>query len=445
MSQNNILDKNSQTIISSNNNQNKSENLDNKEEKSDDNLTNSNDSFKPETKEMTTDWKEPEIIKSIDGQNQQRFSFKEFFKFERGKPKQLKGLLIVAFFVAILSVGGVIASKRYLGYSPPEKDQSTLKSNKSQDENKTEQSSLDGTQVDPALAKRNPLAIVIENHPDARPQAGLSKASIVYEVITEGGITRFLAIFAASDSERVGPVRSARTFFVSWAEELGAYFVHAGGSANGLEQIRRDNVLDLPHDSKNFWRERRPGIASEHTLYTSTIKLREQTIINKWTQEANFTSWQFKTDLEKAKRLSGGKITLNFSSPSYKVVYDYDSDSNSYRRTLAGLPHKDDNTGSQLSPKNIVIQKVSRREVQSAGKAVGEIADISSGEAVIFQDGLKIDGRWEKTAAKRRTIFYDSTGAEIKFNPGQTFIEIFDPSSSFSFESGTIITPDKKS
>ena len=83
--------------------------------------------------------------------------------------------------------------------------------------------------------KRRPLAVMIENHADSRPQSGLSRADVVYEAVAEGGISRFLAVFycgAAAGSAKpydVGPVRSARTYFLDWASEYADYplYLHA--------------------------------------------------------------------------------------------------------------------------------------------------------------------------------------------------------------------------
>lgn len=411
----------------------------------------------PLTSKQTEDPKSEESINEAESQDKQdkfetsqeatsigfKQKIKNFLKFERGKPKNLKAILIIALIVTILVIGGATAAKRYWGYEPPTKTiVSPIKDNqKEQSKPILETSALDGTMVDPSLANRHPLAIMIENHPDARPQSGLDSASLVYEIATEGGITRFLAVYGPKDAEVVGPIRSARTYFVDWALEYNAFYAHAGGSFNGLAKIVSEKVLDLPHanyPNKAYWRQPRPGIASEHTLFADTKKLREIAEGKKWSREGDFIKWQFKEDVAEKERPTSGKITINFSVPSYKVVYDYDSKTNSYGRTLAGLAHKDVSNNNQLKPKNIVVQKVTRREVESGGKTVGEITDVGSGEAIIFLDGQMIKGSWSKKAEKRRTLFYNEEGAEVKFNPGQTFIEVIDPSSSVDWQIGEI-------
>lgn len=372
---------------------------------------------------------------------------KKFLKYKKGKSKNLKALLILAAIIILLAVAGITAAKRYIGYTPAIKNSSLIRTNKKTVAEKAiaKAAKLDGTLVKPENANKHPLAVMIENHPDARPQAGLEQASIVYEAVAEGGITRFMAILGPNESEHVGPIRSARTYFIDWAQEYNAFYTHAGGSGNGLTKIKIDKVLDLDYNfnpNKAFWRESRVGLASEHTLFADTNKLREiADNFKKWSKDGDFIEWQFKTEAAKDKRPQTGQIIINFSSPSYKVVYDYDQTTNNYKRTLAGLAHKDVNSGHQLAPKNIIIQKVTRTEVESLGKAVGQITDIGSGEAWLFFDGQAIEGSWSKKEAKRRTLFYDQEGNEVKFNPGQTFIEILSDPSTFDYQIGEIKPP----
>ena len=133
---------------------------------------------------------------------------------------------------------------------------------------------LDGVMTDKESSQRHPLAIIVENHPDARPQAGLTKASVVYEAIAEGGITRFLAVFGTNQADKVGPVRSARTYFVNWAEGYNAFFGHVGGNMDALDKIKADKVYDLDEFAfgNDYWREG-TGVAIEHTAFTSTENL----------------------------------------------------------------------------------------------------------------------------------------------------------------------------
>ncbi len=291
---------------------------------------------------------------------------------------------------------------------------------------------LDGTEVSKEVAARHPLAVMVENHPEARPQAGIDKASVVYEAIAEGGITRFMLVYSCYETDKVGPVRSARTYFVDWAEEYNAFYAHAGGAQNALTKIAEDGVLDLNHNQTAFWRQN-DGRALEHTLYTSIPKLYQYAQDQGYDiNTSDYTKLKFKTDVAKGSRPTDGKgAIINFSnSDTYKVEWTYDPETNSYLRSQAGAAHNDEITGQQLKAKNIIIATYSRSAVESGGKTVYDFNTIGSGEAKILMDGTVIDGTWKKDKAGQRTLYYDASGNEIKFNPGQTWIEIVNPDTS---------------
>ena len=288
---------------------------------------------------------------------------------------------------------------------------------------------LDGTQVSKDTAQRHPLAVMVENHPDARPQAGIDKASIVYEAVTEGGITRYMLVFGCNDADKVGPVRSARTYYVDWAEEYNAFYAHAGGAQNALTKIAQDGVLDLPHNATAYWRQN-DGRDLEHTLYTATPKLYQYAQNNGFNiNTSDYRAWKFKSDASSTQRPQKGKgAIINFSgSPTYQVEWTYNPQDNNYLRTLAGAPQKDEITKQQLTAKNIIIAAYNRTAVESGGKQVYDFTTVGSGEAKILMDGTVITGTWKKEKPKQRTLFYDSAGKEIQFNPGQTWVEVVNP------------------
>jgi len=286
-------------------------------------------------------------------------------------------------------------------------------------------SPLDGTLYESNLATRHPLAVMIENHPDARPQSGLADASLVYEAITEGGITRFMAVFSPKDVAEVGPIRSARLYFMDWLKEYDAYYAHAGGSEDALASISKYGVKDIPHSNTYYWRDSKGrSIASEHTLYSSTEKLyayaeSEGYDIN----TSDFSAMTFKDDL--AAPSPTPNVDINFSSASYTVRWVFDLGTNCYKRFMAGVEHRDRNTGTQINVKNIVIQRVNRTyKAQSSGKQNWVYSNIGTGTAWVLQDGKVIEATWKKASLTDRTKYYDSTGAEIKFNVGRTWYEI---------------------
>ena len=301
--------------------------------------------------------------------------------------------------------------------------------------------------------KRRPLAVMIENHVEARPQSGLSSADVIYEAVAEGGITRFMAVYYCNLSDvQVGPVRSARTYYLDWNEEYKASYAHVGGAntpgpADALGQIIKYGVKDLNQFSIGFpvfWRDyQRLGhsVATEHTMYSTTQKLWEVAAKRgflatdsagiRW--DKNFVPWKFKED-------QGGsattKITVNFweSQPGYQVEWDYETTTNSYKRKN-GEPHTDLNNKQQLDAKVIVVQF--ERESNANDDYPGNVhllyGTIGSGKALIFQDGKVVEGKWIKASRTARTKYVDGTGREVEFNRGQIWIQTVPEGSKVSY------------
>ncbi len=292
-------------------------------------------------------------------------------------------------------------------------------------------------------SKRRPLAVMVENHSEARPQSGLSSADVVYEAVAEGGITRFMALFYCNLSDvQVGPVRSARTYYLDWLSEYDALYAHVGGAntpgpADALSQIIKYDIKDLNQFSIGFpvfWRDyQRLGhsVATEHTMYSTTQKLWEVGAKRGWTNvdqdkvswDKNFVLWKFKEDK------SGGntsKITVNFweSQPSYTVEWDYDVLTNTYKRKN-GEPHMDLNNKKQLEAKVIIIQfeKESNANDGYPGNVHLLYGTIGSGKVLVFQDGNVVEGKWTKSSRKGRSKYIDSVGKEVELNRGQIWIQ----------------------
>lgn len=287
---------------------------------------------------------------------------------------------------------------------------------------------LDGVMTTKERAERRPLGIMIENHPDARPQSGLDKASFIFETPSEGGITRFLVFFAENDVSEVGPVRSARTYYVDWADEIRAIYAHCGGSAAATNALLSDKyVCDINQFSYGsyFWRSK--DKFAPHNLYTATDKVREAAKSAKCTPEADYNGYEFKSDAEKSERGVSQTITVNFSSAQSQVVYNYDPDKNVYLRSMAGTIHKDKVTGAQLSPKTVVIMHADRVTSASDGTQQSHVVTTGTGAAEIYMDGQEIKGTWKRANISDRTRFYDQLGKEVVFNRGQIWVEVLPP------------------
>lgn len=289
---------------------------------------------------------------------------------------------------------------------------------------------LDGTLVSKALAERHPLAVIVENHIDARPQSGVSSASLVVEAIAEGGITRYLCFYSSQDASKIGPIRSARTYFVDFTKEFAAYLAHVGGNYDALLQIIADKVFDLDQfqNSSYYYRETGTKISSEHTVYSSTEKLYELATKKGYPTTNSFSPLKFKTEATAELRGLSQQIAIEFGGSQYKAVFDYDPANNVYLRSIGGVADTDKSSGQRVSPKNVILEEVTRTTTTTAINEKGyRYQTTGTGTAKIFRDGKMVIGRWQHNAANDRTIYLDDLGNEIELNPGQTWIAITHP------------------
>lgn len=322
-------------------------------------------------------------------------------------------------------------------------------------EPKTEECPLNGEHFSKAKKakweKRRPLGIMVENSPDARPQSGLSSADVIFEAVAEGGITRFLSIYYCQDAQVVGPVRSARVYFLDFIGGFGEYplYAHVGGAntdgpADALGQLETMGWTlynDLNQFSVGFpvfWSdtERLPRVATEHTMYSSTQKLwavgikRELTNVDdagiSW--DTKFEKWLFKEDAPLTNRKNKFKTSFGFWEDYHKsdVSWVYNKNTNTYLRTNAGKKHLDKNTGNQLEAKNVVVVFMDER-VAKDGYENGQhllYDTLGSGDMLLFQDGTVIKGSWNKLNRTSQINFKDAKGIATKFNRGLIWVEM---------------------
>lgn len=272
---------------------------------------------------------------------------------------------------------------------------------------------------------KRPLAIMIDNAKDSRPQSGLEKANVVYEVLAEGGITRFLGIFASQDADKVGPVRSARPYFITKTLEHNAIYVHAGESPDAaifIKEERIDDINELVH-FQPFWRtsDRKPP----HNLYTSTERLREEAKRLGYIEMVNKGDYQFETDANEV--LTGkeiNKIDIKYNV-NYTVSYKYMPEIQRYVRSVNGSPHIDAETGKQLQTKNIIIQHSDKKILDTEGRLA--IDFIGKGTGLIIFNGRSEELTWSKEALETKTYFYNKVGNRLAIQPGNVWIQVVHP------------------
>jgi len=283
---------------------------------------------------------------------------------------------------------------------------------------------LTGELVDPSVANRRVLAVVIENHPDARPQSGYNDADIVYETLAEGGITRTLALFQSKDSKEIGPVRSARDYFIEWLSEFNGIFAHVGGSSTALATIANSNIPDLNQFANGNYYWRSNDRYAPHNVYTTTEKLYAAATARKLDITGAPTSFSFKSEVEEADRPLSQVVTVDFSGPLFQITYTYDPKTNTYLRAVSGVAAKDKVTGIQIAPKNVLVLNTKITPYVNAAGEQAVRVDTAGGKGVLFQDGKATVISWSKASRSARTVYKNEAGTEIQLNRGQTWIEV---------------------
>lgn len=377
------------------------------------------------------------------------------------KKNIITGILTLAIFLASASISyfafsAILPSKQVLNAPLPASKAGEGQTVFNTTAPKTEECPINGAMYSKDQKdwwnKHRPLGVMIENHEDARPQSGLSFADTVYEAVAEGGITRFLAVYYCQDAGIVGPVRSARTYFLDFISEYGSFplYAHVGGAnapgpADALSQIDTygwDGYNDMNQFSigfPTFWRDYdRLGhtAATEHTMYSTTQKLwdfaktRGLTNLDKegnsW--DSNFVPYGFKDDAASSDRGLSQIIHLEFwkNMPAYFADWKYDASSNTYKRSTGGKPHIDNDTKKPLSAKNLVVLYMDEMNANDGYENNVHLLydDKGTGKAIIFMDGKKISGTWRKDKRTARTLVYDGSGEAIKFDRGLIWFSI---------------------
>lgn len=333
---------------------------------------------------------------------------------------------------------------------------------------------------------RRPLEVMIENHSDSRPQSGLQNADIVYEAVAEGGITRFMGVFYCgivsqnANKYDVGPVRSARTYFLDVASEYSDYplYAHVGGAncsavkdpvtgrqigacTTNKKALAIEQISDYGWNSQGTWGdlsqfslsykacrrepERTGDVrATEHTMYCSSSELwnvassrglTNETTIKKQNWDKSYRAWSFKQKDAPASTITTPKISFGFweGYAEYNVTWNYDQATNRYLRSNGGKAHVDFNTKDTINAKNIVIQFTKEsRSIDIHGHNLYDM--IGTGKGILFQNGTKEEITWTKANRLSRTIFKNSQGAEVNFVPGKVWVEILPIGNKVTYE-----------
>lgn len=279
---------------------------------------------------------------------------------------------------------------------------------------------LDGALVPMGEEALPVRAVMIDNQIDARPWSGVSEANLVIEAPVEGGITRLMAFFdATSTVEKIGPVRSARPYFVDWAQGWGAMYTHVGGSDEALNKIKNlgKNIHDLNEMliGRYFWRD--SNRVSPHSTYTKSDLLNEAALRYGATSSAPLV-WQFQ-DPTTSTPATLSRVSIAYGG-SYSVNWLFDQQTGLYTRRI-GTKTQRDAEGHELLASNVVLIKTDSQVLDSYGRL--RVRTTGSGDAIIYRNGQKYPTRWLRSAGEP-IRFQGADGTDMALNRGTTWIQV---------------------
>ena len=334
---------------------------------------------------------------------------------QKGGVKVLIAILVILIIVA----GAVLAYK-----ITQDKDNQEVVA----EENNVLTATIEEKEVQIFRGNDRPIAVMIDNHDDAWPQAGLQRAYMVYEIIVEGGETRLMALFkGADDVEKIGPVRSARHYFIDYAMENDAIYVHFGESPQASSDIKKYSIAEIDgisEDGTTFWRVK--DKAAPHNAVTSMENLiqsaknknyrmtsSEDSVLNYVTDEVNLEDGQ-------------GAVSVTIPHSQLQTVkYEYDEKNKVYERYARGKEQVDWDTDEPITVKNIIITFCDNYTLSDAeNKGRQGIKNIGTFDGYYITNGKAIKIKCIKNARDEQTVYQDLNGKEIDVNDGNTFVHI---------------------
>jgi hypothetical protein len=348
---------------------------------------------------------------------------KEKLKINRNAQRQWI-IVGAAFFVfSLILAVFVFFLVRNMRTKPLPKTNPEISSQESGNKTKLFDRIIDGLPVEKGEENLAPFAVMIDNHVDARPQSGLEKAQLIFEAEVEGGITRLLAFFAGLENvNEIGPVRSARPYFLDWSNEYSALYVHVGGSPEALALILKEDLTHINefYNEKYFWRD---NIRSApHNVMTSSELMREY-MNERGMKNGSFLAWKYSLEEQAGKRVNQ-VIDIGYRRKYFDVSWKYDFENQKYLRYQGGEFHKTAN-GDYLSAKNVIIIKVEQEEIDE--KLRLKVSSLGEGDAIVCREGVCEEGVWRKLSGATRLRFYNRNNSEIPLARGTSWVQVVDP------------------
>lgn len=281
------------------------------------------------------------------------------------------------------------------------------------------------------------LAVVIDNVGDAVPQTGFNDAMIVYEAIAEGGLTRFLAVFKDPQVESIGPVRSARPYFIDYVLENDSIFAHYGGSPKALSELETlmiHNINGINVSEKIFYRTNKKKAPHNAILDVEEAwKYVAERGYRTTTTKKNVLNYDPENDIELESETVVNAVNIPY--PTSTVKFAYNPETKLYERYVGNVLQKDWLTSETLTTKNIIItfaKNYTTSEENGYGRQA--IENIGSLDGYYITNGKAIKIKCDKTKRDAQTVYKDLEGNEIKVNDGNTYIQIVPIDTAVTFE-----------
>ena len=293
---------------------------------------------------------------------------------------------------------------------------------------------LTGLPVEASTLDQRPIAVMLDNHVSARFQSGLSDADVVYEVLAEGSITRYMAVFQSRLPDVIGPVRSARPYYIQLALSYNPLYVHVGGSDQAFIDIKRLKMADIDGmkaGSDVYYRTDHKFIP--HNMYTSYQGITIEQNRRNYSEKVTYEGLSIKSDYQAIEGDKAEYLKVTYKSPTdkdklgYFIEFKYDTKTKAYKRYVNGQPQKDETTDIHLEADNILVLKADHKILDSAGRR--EVDVVGQGLGYYLNQGVSMKITWVKSEGTSATTYFDEDKNEIFLNPGITWVQIIPTSS----------------
>lgn len=341
-----------------------------------------------------------------------------------------KAMTILGGIIVLLSIGFILFTVFNRKEPPVVDNEETENVNNEVSKPNEKEEVVETIKIVDVNSKTRPVAVMINNLNAARPyHSGLQDAYLVYEIIVEGGITRMMAIFKDKDTARIGSVRSSRHYYLDYALENDAIYVHYGWSPQAQSDISKLNVKNVNGLYDNaFWRDTSLNVAYEHTAFTSMEKIMNVAKNKGYSLTSNKDLLLNYSSKDIDLKEEDGNVFANSVDIKYSnyltTSYVYNSKDKLYYRSVNNKSHSDYVTKKQFSTKNIIISYVKNSSITNDTSGRQNLHNVGSGNGYYITNGIAVPITWEKSSRSAQTVYKYKNGKEIVVNDGNTFIQI---------------------